>query len=198
MGRIGRVAETAAVLLPRDAVCCCCVWTDLTPIRCDAGILCTVLACCDTDAGNCAVNMPCWGCLNGNTFCLCWTTVALAFATTLRLAISRICLAADCPPVSRPWSDGRFVPSFTTSLADDNDCDFAGGGAANRRARCSSLCLSSISSALAECRLELNGLAWGWPALPAENLFLQRNDRTLPHNNNLLVDSFWRHCSQLT
>ena len=91
----------------------------------------------------------------------CWTTaVAFAFATTFRLASSRICLAVDCRSASSPWSDGRFDPSFTVF-----DWDFAaggGGGPANLRARSASFFLCSISSA--DCVGGGPG-GLGWPAL---------------------------------
>jgi len=182
MGRVGRGAEAGVVFWLLETGCCCCCWTDFVtvPSRCEAGILCIVPCCCNVDGDDCCVvcgvtgfscaNCSC--CLCGIRFWRCWMTVAVAFAfaTALRLASSRICLAADCPSASSPWSDGRFVPSFTTPVTA---WDFAGGKAENRRARCSIFFLCSISSAVPDCWIGAFGR--GWLTLPAESLFLWYN-----------------------
>ena len=186
MGRAGRGAAAAVVFWLLETGCCC--WTDLAPSRCDAGILCaapgccTIPGCCVADADNCAVvcgaaafrcSICCCGCLCCTRLWRCWTAAAFAFATTLRLARIRICLAADCPSAPTPWSDGRFVASFTASVAG---WSFAGGNAANLRARCSNFFFCSISMALADCPAGTFGPRWLSP--PDENLFLWNNYRS--------------------
>jgi len=176
MGRgVGRAAEvTAGVIfwMLGPGCCCCCCWMDLVPSRWDAGNLCRAPGCCG--AASCCV-----GCGDGTifccccwiTFCRCRTTVAFALATTLRLASIRICFAAVCPPTaSSPWSDGRFVPTVTSRPGAVDDGAFAGGGAANLRARCSIFFLCSISSASTDCDAAAAGLCWLMP--PDANLFL--------------------------